>query len=149
MNRDDFAYLYGAFLMLLWVCLADARPPAAPPVREWVPPAADPFAAGFAAAPRKPAAPVPPGPVTPPSAVVGVNRPPAKITKVCPCSPLCVCGCNDGLPCRCEPPRSTPAAPVLIAPIPGRGLGVVPGPANTPTPRSYAPARALNCGPGG
>jgi hypothetical protein len=32
--------------------------------------------------------------------------------KTCPCSPACVCGCNEGGPCRCE----VRVAPVIIRP---------------------------------
>lgn len=29
---------------------------------------------------------------------------PVKPAKTCHCSPLCVCGCNDGKPCQCSKP---------------------------------------------
>ncbi len=32
-------------------------------------------------------------------------------TKVCPCSGLCECGCNEGLPCDCNVSYGTPASP--------------------------------------
>lgn len=44
--------------------------------------------------------------------------PPAPVVKSCPCSPLCVCGCQDGKPCTC--PASVPtiqAPPVGLSPM--------------------------------
>lgn len=29
------------------------------------------------------------------------------LQKTCPCSPACVCGCNEGKPCTCEQPTQT------------------------------------------
>ncbi len=58
------------------------------------------------------------------------DHPITQRVKNCPCSPACTCGCNQGLPCRCNPPRQ--AGPVAHPPGglgPVRGVLGAPGPA--------------------
>ena len=50
---------------------------------------------------------------------------PAKV-KTCLCSPLCTCGCNAGLPCRCQSIQAESG-------IPYRGLDTAVWPASAPT----------------
>jgi len=43
-----------------------------------------------------------------------IHFPPAhvvQIAKDCPCSPLCTCGCNQGMPCRCGNPSPVTRSP--------------------------------------
>ncbi len=80
---------------LIFAALTHGYPPAAPPVRGIVcqePPIAPPvkFFDPFDLAKRKP---LPKG------------------VKTCPCSPACVCGCNEGLPCTCKQPQVSITAP--------------------------------------
>lgn len=62
----------------------------------------------------------------------------------CPCSPACTCGCNEGLPCRCDSAgatsrNSTPAAGAFTAPGVYQTPGVIYSATSYPRPTVAQP----------
>jgi hypothetical protein len=51
---------------------------------------------------------------------VTIQKPTKVDTKACPCSPACVCGCNQGHPCRCKVTVTPAKAAPKASPAPER-----------------------------
>lgn len=89
-----------------------------------------------------------PPPAIPLSSFRDVSIAAIPVAKVCPCSPACSCGCNQGEPCRCmmlravmpTPPRESREPPLLRLMPPAPLLGPPPIPVFRPPPISFVPA---------